>query len=63
LSLRQGDHKTIQVQINSTSGFEPTVNITAENETGINLSIGHNKFSIQSYGVATLSLTIIADSE
>jgi len=62
LILRQGDHKTIQIQLNSTSGFEPTVNIIAENETGIKLSVNHNKFTIPSYGIATLPLTISADS-
>jgi len=68
IELRKGDQKTIEIQIRSTQGYEPTVNIDTKSQTNfIKSSFGHNyqlsnrsdyTLRIPSYGIATIPLTI-----
>ena len=59
--LRPGDNKTIELRVNSTNGFEPTVLLSTENQSGdIKSHIKFNKLRIPSYGVATTPMTISA---
>jgi len=68
IELRKGDQKTIEIQILSTQGYEPTVNIDTKSQTNfIKSSFGHNyqlsnrsdyTLRIPSYGIATIPLTI-----
>ena len=61
LVLRPGDNKTIELKVNSTKGFEPTVLLSTTNQSGdIKSHIKFNKLRIPSYGVASTPMTISA---
>jgi hypothetical protein len=63
LSLRPGEEKTIEVRVNSTSGYEPTVSLDAfanNNNITVNFQKGFDVLQIPSYGTATVPLTIFA---
>ncbi len=73
IELRKGDKKTIEIQIRSTQGYEPTVNIDTKSQTNvIRASFGHNyqisnrsdyTLRIPSYGIATIPMTITSSDE
>jgi hypothetical protein len=59
LSLRPGEEEYIELKINSTTGFEPTVMLFAKNRTnGLELEFGSNQLNVPSYGMVTLPLQI-----
>ncbi len=61
VSLRPGTTTNIGLQINSTSGFEPTVYLSTSTDTrDLTTLIKYNKIRIPSYGVATIPMTIIS---
>jgi hypothetical protein len=67
VELRKGESKTIEVKVNTTQGYEPTVNLNAtsqskhlaldftKNDTSLNREY---TLRIPSYGIATIPLTI-----
>ena len=59
LVLRPGEKKTIELKVNSTKGYEPTVALSTVNQTGnVKANITFDKLRIPSYGVATTPMTI-----
>ncbi len=51
ISLRPGEKENIELKINSTTGFEPKVNLYSENRTnGIELKFTPSELSMPSYG-------------
>ena len=58
LELRPGEQKTFVVNVNSTTGFEPLVRLSAINLTGIELKFQHNQLHLPSYGLQTVPLQI-----
>jgi hypothetical protein len=56
--LRPEEEKTIEVQVNSTTGFEPTISFSAINQDGIDLNFKSNRVNVPSYGMATIPLDI-----
>ena len=59
LLLRPGEEKTIELKVNSTKGFEPTVVLSTANQSGnVKANITFDKLRIPSYGVATTPMTI-----
>jgi hypothetical protein len=56
--LRPGEEKIIEIQVNSTTGFEPTISFSAINQNGIGLNFKSNRVNIPSYGMATLPLEV-----
>lgn len=67
VKLRTGEHETIEVRVNTTQGYEPTVNLIAKSQSkNIVFDFTQNDTSnipvlslrIPSYGVATVPLTI-----
>ena len=61
LTLRPGDSKVIELRVNSSQGFEPTVFLSTANQSGdIKSDIKFNKLRIPSYGTATTPVTISA---
>jgi hypothetical protein len=56
--LRPGEEKTFIVNVNSTTGFEPLVRLSAMNLTGIELKFQHNQLHLPSYGLQTVPLKI-----
>ena len=68
IELRKGDQKTIEIQVHTTQGYEPTVNINAKSQSKqLMLDFtqndrGHDKseyvLRIPSYGTATIPLKI-----
>jgi hypothetical protein len=72
VDLRKGEEKTIEVKVNTTQGYEPTVNLNAtshskhiildftQNDT-INVPV--YALRIPSYGIATIPLTITSSKD
>jgi hypothetical protein len=69
VELRKGEQKTIEVKVNTTQGYEPTVNLFATSPSkNIIFDFTHNDtlnrpifaLRIPSYGIATTPLTISA---
>ena len=58
IELRPGEQKTFVVNVNSTTGFEPLVHLSAINLTGIELKFQHNQLHLPSYGLQTIPLQI-----
>jgi hypothetical protein len=58
IDLRPGEEKTFAVNVNSTTGFEPLVRLSAMNLTGIELKFQHNQLHLPSYGLQTVPLKI-----
>ena len=58
IDLRPGEEKTFVVNVNSTTGFEPLVRLSAINLTGIELKFQHNQLHLPSYGLQTVPLQI-----
>jgi uncharacterized membrane protein len=58
IDLRPGEEKTLIVNVNSTTGFEPLVRLSAINLTGIELKFQHNQLHLPSYGLQTVPLKI-----
>lgn len=59
LVLRPGEEKTIELKVNSTKGYEPTVVLSTANQSGnVKANITFDKLRIPSYGVATTPMTI-----
>jgi hypothetical protein len=67
IELRKGESKTIEVQVNTTQGYEPTVNLNATAQskyivldfTKNDTSLNHDyTLRVPSYGIATIPLTI-----
>ncbi len=59
LDITKGDEKTIEVKVNSTQGYEPTVNIyTVNTSKNILFNFTYNRLRIPSYGAATTPATI-----
>jgi hypothetical protein len=59
LLLRPGEEKTIELKVNSTKGFEPTVVLSTANQSGnVKANITFDKLRIPTYGVATTPMTI-----
>jgi hypothetical protein len=61
VKLRQGEQKTIEVQVNATKGFEPSVHLFTTNRSAdLKSSFKFDTLPIPSYGIATTPLTITA---
>ena len=58
IDLIPGEKKTIEVRVNSTAGYEPTVNLFTQNREEIHSFLQYNRLRIPSYGMATTPLTI-----
>jgi hypothetical protein len=58
IDLRPGEEKTFVVNVNSTTGFEPLVRLSAINLTGIELKFQRNQLHLPSYGLQTVPLQI-----
>jgi len=65
LTLRPGEEKTIELKINSTKGFEPTISLTSRSSFGNDISsfIEFDKLRIPSHGIATTPMTIKVSEE
>lgn len=62
LLLVPGERKNINVEINSTTGFQPQVSLIVDNiPKGVNLTIADTKIPVPPYGYATTMLTFNAD--
>ena len=58
LALRPGESKTVEVKINSSTGFEPTIHFSTSNQSGVKPIFKPEKLHIPSYGMATIPLEI-----
>jgi hypothetical protein len=58
VDLRHGEIETITVHVNSTTGFEPVVYLSAVNQSGIEWRFKLNELHIPSYGMESTSLQI-----
>jgi len=60
IDLVPGQKKTIEVMVNSSAGYEPTVNLFTQNRSNeiISSFLEYNRLRIPSYGMATTPLTI-----
>ena len=58
--IRAGEEKTVEIRLNSTSGFEPLVFLYTMAQPDLALNIGIDKLRMPSYGDATIPLTITA---
>ena len=58
IDLRPGEEKTFVVNVNSTTGFEPLVRLSAINLTGIELKFQRNQLHLPSYGLQSVPLHI-----
>jgi hypothetical protein len=65
VELRKGEIKVIELAINASSGYEPTVSLSAKSSTkGIKLDFnGNDTLHMPSYGAVTTPLTIIPLAE
>jgi hypothetical protein len=72
VELRKGEQKTIEVRINTTQGYEPTVNLEAKSQPksiifdftqNDSLNIPVYKLRIPSYGIATIPLTLTSSED
>jgi hypothetical protein len=71
VELKKGEEKTIEVKVNTTQGYEPTVNLHARSPSGNiifdftqndTLSVPDFTLRIPSYGTATTPLTITSSN-
>jgi hypothetical protein len=60
VELRPGERKTLLININSTTGFEPLVHLSAINLTGVEWKFKNNQLNLPSYGLQTVPLQIKA---
>jgi hypothetical protein len=60
VELRPGERKTLLISINSTTGFEPLVHLSAINLTGVEWKFKNNQLNLPSYGLQTVPLQIKA---
>ena len=61
VEITKGEQKTIEVKVNSTQGYEPTVNIyTINGSKEISFNFTYNRLRIPSYGMSTTPMTIAA---
>jgi hypothetical protein len=62
IELTKGKEKTIEVQVNSSQGYEPRVELSATNQTNSieNISFQNKSLNIPTYGIAATPLTIKA---
>jgi hypothetical protein len=60
VDLRHGEIETITVHVNSTTGFEPVVYLSAVNQSGIEWKFKLDELHIPSYGMESTSLQIKA---
>jgi len=58
VALRPGEEETIVVNVNSTTGFEPKVFLSAANQTGIELKFKSSELGIPPHGTASTPLQI-----
>jgi hypothetical protein len=59
LDIAKGEEKSIEVKVNSTQGYEPTINIyTANTSKDIFFNFAYSRLRIPSYGTATTPATI-----
>ena len=56
--MRPGEETTLAVNVNSTTGFEPLVNLSAINLTEVEWKFQHNQLHLPSYGLQTIPLQI-----
>ena len=64
VELRQGENKTVDIQLQSSTGFNPTINILLHNEsqiaTNTYLQVNSKDITIPPYGLISVPMTIIA---
>ena len=58
VDITQGSQKTVQVQIKSTTGFEPVIHLYT-NQKNVNLKFNPPQLFMPSYGVNTTELSIV----
>ena len=58
VQLRPGEETTLAVNVNSTTGFEPLVNLSAINLPEVEWKFQHNQLHLPSYGLQTIPLQI-----
>jgi hypothetical protein len=65
IELTKGKEKTIEVRVNSSQGYEPTVELSATNQSNSieNISFQNKSLNIPTYGIATTPLTIKATQD
>jgi hypothetical protein len=72
LELRKGEPMIVEVRVNTSQGYEPTVNLRAESQSrGLILDFTQNdtsvkssySFRLPSYGIATIPLTITSTED
>ena len=72
VELRKNEEKTIEIKVNTTQGYEPTVNLYAESQSkkiifdfthNDTVDISRNKIRIPSHGIATIPLTITSTED
>jgi hypothetical protein len=62
LTLVPGEKKNIQIEVNSTTGFQPLVSLNVDNlPDGINLTIADSKIPVPPYGYTTTTLALNAE--
>ena len=65
MELRKGDEKTIEIQVNASQGYEPTVELftnSPSNDLLLNFK-QNNTLRIPSYGLASTPLTITSTDD
>jgi hypothetical protein len=63
IKIRQGENKTVELTINSTSGLEPDIVLSSKNqESDPNLDFNSKKLKIPYDGFASIPLTIMTSS-
>jgi hypothetical protein len=64
IDLMPGEKKTIEVRVNSTAGYEPTVNLLTQNRSQkISSFLLYDRLRIPSYGMVTTPLTIVTSQD
>jgi hypothetical protein len=58
--IRAGEEKKVEIRLNSTSGFEPSVFLYTMAQSDFDLNISNNTLRMPLYGEATTPLTITA---
>ena len=59
LEITKGEHKTIEVPVNSTQGYEPTVNVyTLNGSRDIGFYFAYNSLRVPTYGMSATPLTV-----
>jgi len=62
LTIRPGESRTIELQVNSTKGYDPFVRLSTDNPPGLETSFEFNQFRMPSSGIMTIPLKIHAQS-